>query len=170
MSLLRGRRLQRGFTLIEIVMALGVSALIASAATATIYQVFMNNTKDTTRMTAVKQVENALHFIVRDVQMAQEIQTDGLAGDEVLRLRWVDWDDVSYQVTYYLDNGELTREYQRTGEDGQTTSVCRYILQLSVSPQPYETGDLTVNITATIGGSHPSTEQREVTISPRAAS
>ncbi len=152
--------------MVELVMAMGVSAIIVSGSTATIYQVFMNNAQNTAHMTAVKQVENALHFMVRDIQMSQNIQTDNLTGDEILKLRWIDWDNTTYQVIYSLTNGELFRNYSLGGQ----TTVSRYIATLDVSPKPYGNGKVTVSISVTIGGARPASETREVEILPRSNS
>ena len=151
-----------GITLVELVMAMAVTAIIMSGTTAVIYQVFMSNARNTAHMTAVKQVENALHFMVRDIQMAQTIETDDLSGDEILKLAWVDWDNIEYEVTYSWVDGELIREYS----DGSRTSVCRYIASLAVSPKPYVNGKVVVDIRAQVGAGTIG-ESRIVEILPR---
>jgi type II secretory pathway pseudopilin PulG len=144
-------------------MAMAVTGIIAAAASASVYQIMTNNTRNVNHMVAVKQVENALLFLMRDIQMAQTVQTTGLPGDEKLKLAWVDWGGTPYEAVYSLDpdTGELTRDYSAGG----TTTVSHYIADL----QPVEgDGEVTVTITSTYG--HPprqSSETREVHFVPR---
>jgi prepilin-type N-terminal cleavage/methylation domain-containing protein len=152
-----------GFSLIELVIAMGIAALVMSGVTMTIHQIIMNNMRNTAHMTAVKQVENALHFMVRDVQMAQVVETD-LSGNMILRLSWKDWENEDYQVTYSYSEADkvLTRNHSEEG----TTSVCRY---LTDAPEiHYENGEVTVNITARVGTGNVG-ESREINILPRSA-
>ena len=62
---------QGGFTLIELLVVIAISGLITSGLTMTIFQVFGSNARDSTKMTVVRQVENAGYWISRDTLMAQ---------------------------------------------------------------------------------------------------
>jgi len=157
---------QAGFTLIELVVAIGVATLVMSAASAAIYQILAGNARDTAHMKAVKQVENALHFMVRDIQMAQPrfTQTDNLTGDEVLRLGWVEWDNTVNQVTYSVTGGDVTRTHSADGQ----TNVAHYIATLD--PQIDGDGNVVVTIVSTITGRWSATESRTVEIVPRSGS
>jgi prepilin-type N-terminal cleavage/methylation domain-containing protein len=62
---------QGGFTLVELLVAIAISSLITSGLTLTIFQVFSGNARNSSEMTVVRQVQNAGHFISRDVLMAQ---------------------------------------------------------------------------------------------------
>jgi prepilin-type N-terminal cleavage/methylation domain-containing protein len=59
-----------GFTLIEVMVAVAITAIIGVVLTASIFQIMtvQSSTKD--RVDAVKQVENALHYVNQDAQMA----------------------------------------------------------------------------------------------------
>jgi prepilin-type N-terminal cleavage/methylation domain-containing protein len=154
---------QSGFTLIETMIAVGIASLIGVGGTATVYQIFSNNAQNTAHMVAVKQVENALHFLARDVQQAQTIQTTGLTGNDCLKLSWVAWDNSQHTVIYSNSSGKLTRKY----DDGSTTTVAQYIASLTPSPKPYVDGTLSVTITCTVNGWRQSTETRTLQVVPR---
>ena len=62
---------QGGFTLIELLVAIAISSLITSGLTLTIFQVFGGNARNSSEMTVVRQVQNAGHWVSRDVLMAQ---------------------------------------------------------------------------------------------------
>ena len=160
MKLLNHLRLrQSGMTLIELLIAMGISTLIISSVSGVIYQIIMNNARHTAHMVAIKQVENALHFLVRDIQMAQTIQTDSLPGDDVLQLTWTDWDNTNYVITYSLTDTVLSREYQSEGN----ASISRYIANLDVN---YADNEVIVDISASVNNSTFS-ENREIKILPR---
>jgi len=159
-------RNQQGITLVELLIAIGIAAIIAGAVTTVTYQIWANDAHAKAQMTAIKQVENALHYISRDIQMAQVIQTDALAADEVLRLTWVDWDNNTYQVSYTLSDGNLTRDYSA----GNHTIVAQDVTSFSVSPIPYSGDEVTVSITSTVEGAKPASETRIVEAIPRSGS
>jgi prepilin-type N-terminal cleavage/methylation domain-containing protein len=160
------RRSASGFTLIELVMALAVSGILLSAISASLYQVFTNSQKNTAHMLAVKQVENAVHFLVRDVEMAQHVRTSGLDTGEVLELSWTDWEAVETVITYSWDstNHTLIRDHSR---DGTSTTIAYAVVNAPViSPQPFTASDqkLLINITCTVAGHN---EERALEIAPR---
>ena len=154
---------QLGFTLIELVMALLVGSLIMAAAGSTLYQVIANNRRNTAHMLAVKQVENALHFLVRDVQMAQTINTTP-PGDEVLSLTWLTWGAANNEIVYSWDpsSHRLTRTQSI---DGASNTVA-----YSVDPKPSFSlpdgpgGRVVINMTVGVQGAQ---ENRVVEIVPR---
>ena len=155
---------QSGFTLVEIIIAVAIAGLIISAATGTIFQVFTMNARDTAHMIAVKQVENAVHWISRDIRMAQTAKIDDPAM--VLALTWVEWNNTENQVTYTLDNGDLRRNHSVNGQ----TIVAQHIESIVVAPKPYTGGKLAFTITATLGGLRPASETRVVEVMPRPGS
>ena len=67
-------RRQRGFTLIELLVALAITGAISGGITMSIFQTLDYSARSNARMVAIKQVENAIHHISRDVQMAQIIE------------------------------------------------------------------------------------------------
>jgi prepilin-type N-terminal cleavage/methylation domain-containing protein len=60
---------QKGFTLIEVMLAMVITAIIVPALVMSISQMFTSSAASASRMQVVKQVENALHYINRDAEM-----------------------------------------------------------------------------------------------------
>jgi prepilin-type N-terminal cleavage/methylation domain-containing protein len=119
---------QKGFTLIEVVVALTISGLIVGAIAVTIYQVFGMNALASSRMSAIIQVQNAGHWVTRDAMSAQVIRTDipGIPG-ELVRMTWTEWDGTQNSVTYTLRDDNLWRFHSRSGVAPSHTLVARYI-------------------------------------------
>jgi len=163
---------QRGFTFIELLIALAITGLIASALTMTIYQVITVPIQSSNHMTAVKQVESAIHWLNRDVQQAQILEVGEDAGFP-LSLTWVEWDNTVHQITYTIEDGELERAHSIDGAE-----PTRSIVALCIESDPLQTncqfndvdGVLTFRITASITGFKPSTETRVGEIKSRSAS
>lgn len=151
---------QAGFTLIELILVIAITGIITGSITMTISQVFTNNAHSIAHMTAIKEVENTIHWISRDVQMAQIVVTDDPAA--VLTLTWVEWDNTVNQVTYRLENDQLHRNHSINGQ----TIVARHIDSIEVTPKPYSGGKLTLTITAAIGSA---SETRVCEVIPRPA-
>ena len=127
---------QRGFTLIELIVAIAITGLITGGITTAIFQVFSVNALSNNHMLALRQVQNAGYWISHDAQMAQNI-TLGDNPDtpppadppnppetEILTLVWVGWGRIwkqgndnwqsidTYEVRYTYDNNKLWR-YER---------------------------------------------------------
>jgi prepilin-type N-terminal cleavage/methylation domain-containing protein len=85
---------QRGFTLIELIITVAITALITGGIATALYQVYNVNTLNTNHMTATRQVQNAGFWISQDSQMAQIVDTAddvGTAETEILILSWTGW-------------------------------------------------------------------------------
>ena len=144
---------QRGFTLIELLIAIAITSVITGGITTAIFQTFTVNARTSSHMTAVRQVQNAGHWISQDTQMAQEVLPSGGTGFNPLTLTWTEWVDGTVNtVIYTIADDELKRSHS---EDGVLTSemiVARYI-----DTEPTKTkceltdGVLVVTITAAVG-------------------
>ena len=69
---------EKGFTLVELLISVAVTALIAVAAGSAIFQIFQSNDRNSDHMTAVRQVQNAGYWISRDAQRAQIVYAGNL--------------------------------------------------------------------------------------------
>jgi prepilin-type N-terminal cleavage/methylation domain-containing protein len=79
-----------GFTLIELVVAMAITGILGAGVLTSLYQIRNVNDTDNARMSAVKQVENAVFYINRDAQSAQTI-TPGEDAGFPLTLTWKTW-------------------------------------------------------------------------------
>jgi len=155
---------QKGFTLVELLVAIAIAGIIGAAATMAVHQVITIPIISNTQNTAINNVRNAVHWISRDAVMANNVDASP-AGGEFLKLTWNSYDGSSHNCTYDLLDSlgglkELRRDY-----DGQQTSIAQYI-------DPHNTNcnwnelerTLTVTITATVGDE---TEARTFEVQPR---
>jgi len=167
---------EKGYTYIELVVAITIAALVAGAATLAIFQVLKNTERSSNHMTTIRQVQNAGYWISCDTQIAQSVTADNLTSPDFLVLSWTEESsgDV-YQVVYTLENmpeselKELRRNQSINGGASSTTLVAQHI-----DPDPEKTkceftnGTLILTVTATVGeGSRTDGETRTYEIVPR---
>jgi prepilin-type N-terminal cleavage/methylation domain-containing protein len=159
---------QKGFTIVEMLVAVAIAGSVTGTITSGFYQVFTNHARSTARMTAIKQVENSVHWLSRDVQQAQVVDTGPNSGFP-LNVSWVDWAGVVNQATYTFDGNDLVRTFSAGGAP-QSYVVGHYIDsapgQTSVQ---YLLGVFSYKITSYVGGSRPAVETREGEVLPRSA-
>ncbi len=163
-------RKQGGFTLIELIVALAITVILSSGVAVTVFQIFNSNTRSTAQMSAIKQVEIAIHWISRDAQMAQIIDADPTGADEVLKLQWTEWGNTVNEVTYSLIDGELKRSLSENGGEPTEIPIAQYIIADPAETDFTFDSDskiLTFKITASVGAPAIS-ETREGKIKPRA--
>ena len=164
-------RAKSGFTLIEIMIGLVLLGLIGTATTTAISQIFDFNGRNTARMIAIKEIENAINQINRDVQQAQviNVNTDDPSGLP-LTLSWKDWNNNSFNIEYSEQDGQLIRT-----ENGGTARVFMYNLDLSQTMCQYEMDVVlnrkvfTMQLTSTVTGYRTASETRSINIIPRPA-
>jgi prepilin-type N-terminal cleavage/methylation domain-containing protein len=164
------QRDQKGFTLIELLVVVAITGLITWGITMTIFQVFNTNTRNSSHMIAIRQVQNAGSWVSPDVQMAQSVNATGGQGFP-LTLTWIEWETGdSHAVNYTLEDNTLQRSYSVNGGDPTVTTVAEYI-----DPDPDQTSCyplgvlppgavLTFTVTATVGGE---SETRVYEVKPR---
>lgn len=167
---------KNGFTLIEVVIATTIIALITSAATTATIQVFRDTERNNNHITAVRQVQNAGYWISRDTQMAQSVTAENLTQPDFLALSWTDINSGDkYQVIYTLENmpesklKKLQRNLFVNGETSSITFVAKYIVyDYEKTKCEFANGTLTLTITATVSdGSSTESETRTCTVTPR---
>ena len=158
---------QKGFTLVELLIVIAITGLITGGITATIFQVFNINTRNTNRMTAVRQVQQAGFWVSPDVQMAQSVNATG--SPDFLTLNWIEWGtNNTHEVIYTLEymSGELKklqRSHSVNGGDPTVTPVAEYIDPGQTSCV-WDGEWLTFNVTATVGEE---SETRVYEVKPR---
>jgi len=150
-------RNQRGFTLIELIVAVAITSLLAAGATMAIYQVFSQSTRSTDYMSASKHA------------LAQTVNPDVTSGFPLV-LSWVEWDNSSHQVTYTLTAGKLSRQYSIDGGAPSESLVAQFInSDNAMTTCGLSGGVVTLKITATVGegsGATNVTKVREITPRP----
>lgn len=163
-----------GFTLIELIIAIAILSIISVALVMTIFQLFAVQAADVNRMDAIKQVENALHWINRDVEMAWASSIHPADGSTVnfsspLNLTWTDNSEPGsplHSVTYNVDpDGTLERQETVSGATA-STRIADYI-DASSSNYSFDGTLLTVNLTAFVNGYRSATETRTLHVQPR---
>jgi prepilin-type N-terminal cleavage/methylation domain-containing protein len=159
---------QKGFALIEMVVAVAITGLLTVGTTTAVFQASTHITWGTNHMTAVKQVENALHWISRDAQMAQIVEPNGVSGFPLNLIR-IPWDNTVHQVTYTLEDGELKRSYAANDGEPIKAVVAQYIdTNSEMTNCQSVNGALIFKVTAIAGeGSQVASETRVCKISPR---
>jgi len=109
------RSSQKGLTLIELLVAMVVVAMITGAVVASIIQLFTMSDRNSNYNAAFTQVQNAGYWVSHDaVQITQEPTVISPAPSEFvsLTLDWVDWEGDAHQVVYTLEgSGQLKRTY-----------------------------------------------------------
>ncbi len=99
---------EKGFTYIELIVALAILALIGSATATATFQVLRVTERNNDHMTVVRQVQNAGYWLSRDAQMAQSVTADNLTSPDFLVLNWTEWDYVDepiyHSVTYFFED------------------------------------------------------------------
>jgi prepilin-type N-terminal cleavage/methylation domain-containing protein len=160
---------QKGFTLIEIVIALGIFGLVIAAATGTIAQVIQSS-RSSDHMNALRQVQSAGYWVSKDGIQAQTITTQGY----LLYVARTDWDDSElHEIVYSLQDmpsgglKQLQREEWLNGTPTYAIVVGRYIDpdQTSCSWNASAKA-LTFTVTATM---NQQTETRTYEVQPRPA-
>lgn len=153
---------KRGFVLIELLVALGILALVAHATGMTLFQTMKGTEWNTNKMTAVRQAQNAGLWISRDAQMAQSAQTENLTAPTFLVLYWTQWDSeqnpIYHSVTYSIEGGtgKLMRQHWSSDGVNESTLVAQYIYLAPSDPDKtskasYQNEELDVRLTVVIG-------------------
>lgn len=172
---------ERGFTIIELLLATAIATLIACAATMGIFQIIKSTERSNEHMTAVRQVQNASYWISRDAQMAESVITDNLSPTDFIFLTWTEReygdygsDDTYHSITYFFEElsdeiGKLKRNHWSSAGANAEILVAEYIFYdpgdpVNSSNVSYQDSILAVKLVALFGDAG---ETREYRISRR---
>ncbi|MEA3442623.1 MAG: prepilin-type N-terminal cleavage/methylation domain-containing protein [Chloroflexota bacterium] len=162
---------QRGFTLIEILVAIVVGGMVVAAASTVVMQI-LQSSRSSSQMTALRQVQTAGYWVSHDALQAQEMNTN-----DFLYIKWTDWDDGDiHEIEYSLVGSGTLKHLQRQeiinddADHPTITIVARYVDSSQTSCTPanhvFVPGELlTFMVTATM---EEQTETRTYKIKPRA--
>ena len=137
------RRSEKGYTLIELIVAVAIIVLVSGAATVTIFQVLKGTEANNSHMNAVRQVQNAGYWIIRDAGMAQSIDTENLTSPDFLVFNWTEWDDeneeIYHSATYSFEDltdgiGKLKRSHWSSAGTNEQTLVAQHIYYTPADP------------------------------------
>ena len=153
---------EKGYTFIELLIAITIIVLASGAAGAAIFQIVRGTERNNDHMTVVRQVENAGYWISRDAQMAKTISADNLTLPDFLVMNWTELDDernpVYHSANYSLEDltdgiGKLKRNYSSSAGANAETLIAEYIYcnpddSDNTSRASYQSLVLTVQLTA----------------------
>jgi hypothetical protein len=155
--------------------AIAISGLIIFGIVDTTIQILVINASDSSQMSAVKQIENAIHWIERDAQMASTewiYPKDSTVTGFPLYLQWTGFEDnYTHKITYVSENGTLTREEVIENIDDEiisetATSICDNIVETD-SNYAFNGEILEVNLMITVSNFRSATESRTLYVIPR---
>jgi prepilin-type N-terminal cleavage/methylation domain-containing protein len=156
-------RSQKGFTLVELLTAMVIAAVLGIGVSSITYQIFNVNSLTSSRMVAVKQVEYAVDSIRRDVAMNQVLPSE---SSMPLVLNWIEWNATTHRVVYSISNGKLTRQ-QYINSGLPTSKVVAMYIDPAKTSWKYDSGGYAFTVTCTVPGFKPASETRTFQIISR---
>jgi hypothetical protein len=151
---------QKGFSLIQMIIALAITTLLGTVITVSLWQTITIDGSSNKHMTAISQVENAIFYLNRDIQMSIPTATSSFP-----LILTSGADTITYSLISPHDGSPA---YLQRNKNGVTQSVASYInTDSTLTSCFYSGGKLTVTITITTGGFMSSTESRTLVVTPR---
>ena len=109
------RSRQQGMTLVELIIATAITAVIVGGFSVAIYLIISTTERGNAEASALHNIQKAAYWISRDAQMARTTDlTDGETTVDELTLEWIDCDCNSHFSSYWLSGTELQRNYDDT--------------------------------------------------------
>ena len=148
---------QKGFTLVELLVAMAVGSLLLTGVLLSLQQVVVGTGRSNSQVIALTDVNHAALAIKKDLMMAQNTDlTDNVSQSGSVWLGWTDYtgwagDNATHTISYTLVGTELRRTY-----DYATTSIVGRSITSIVFTQ--DGREISANITATSPGFPPRSE------------
>ena len=119
---------QKGFTLIEVLIAVGITTLVVTSMSGIIFQLLRVTEKGTETLTAIRELENSNIWISRDIQRAETC--DLIDGGVPVQSMTISWNEASvlHSATYALSGTDLQRDH-----GGEVTTLARNISSVAFS-------------------------------------
>ena len=147
------KRGEKGFTLIELLLVLAITGVLIWPLAMVITTLLTNPQRSTDQNVALRQVQNAGHWLSRDVQMASSVNATD--PDSFLTLNIpVDTDENNdYSIVYLLfDGGKLKRQVYDSGDNlTSETFIADYIDTDNTTFTTLDTGLYKLTIRASKG-------------------
>lgn len=119
---------QKGLTLVEVLMAAGISMLIASTLGTALHQFIMTSERGNDELRALLDVQNAGHWLNLDGKTAKATNLiDGALPAESITLSWTSGGQ-AHTSTYSLSGTDFKRDH-----NGTVTTVARHVSGLEFS-------------------------------------
>lgn len=178
MNMKKLKKGEKGFTLLELMIVVALTGVVAAGITGAILYVLNVNFSTTNRMTAVRQVRNVGFWVTPDVQMARNVVPENSsATPELLTLSWTAWaTNSTHTIIYTLEDMSssefkmLKREHKIDSTTDSITIVAEYIDPNETNIDPGtscsfpDCDKYKFTVTATVGGQ---SETREYEVQPR---
>lgn len=165
---------QKGFTLIELAIAVGIVALIGGGAAITVFHIIPGVERSNSHIVAASQVQDAGYWISYDGQMAESVITE-LEAPDLLIVTWTERDyehgnNIYHSVTYSLQDlngnvGRLKRTHWSSGGANEQMIVADHIYynpedNQNTSRAHYQNRVLTLQLTSSLGDTSQTKEYR----------
>lgn len=119
---------QRGMTLIEILMALGISGIIIGGLAASIYTVMSVTGRGNAEITVLRDIQSASHWISNDARMARDVTLTGGVPANGIILGWDDSQGNPHSCSITRTGRELIRNF-----DGALSTIAWNVLTVEFS-------------------------------------
>ena len=130
--MMKGQARQKGTTLLELITALAIGAMIMMGVVALIFQEFRGTAIARTSVTAAHEIGNAARWLSQDGMMTESTDlVEGADPVDNLTLTWIeryDFANIPHSSSYFLQGTQLRRDY-----DGTVTTVARDISEVGFS-------------------------------------
>jgi prepilin-type N-terminal cleavage/methylation domain-containing protein len=163
---------QKGFTLIELVVALAILGIVVVGIVTSIFQIMQGRAQIAGKSVALADIDNAAHWVTRDIVMAQSTDlVDDAPPTGNMTITWNDltgWaeaeESISHSAVYTHSGTQLLRKYDSANN---TTIVGRHLTDVGFS---IDDRLITVTLTSSPDGVRASTVTRRYLIRMRVES